>query len=55
MDNRKNYVSAEIKLTELNETDVIRTSGERPGIDLPDIDIASVCTVLSGIVDSTEQ
>ena len=27
MDNRKNYVSAEIKLTELNETDVIRTSG----------------------------
>ena len=42
MDSRKNYVSAEIKLTELKENDVVRTSGELPGIDLPDIDIASV-------------
>ena len=39
---KKTYVSAEVKLVDLTENDVIRTSGERPGIDLPDIDLAAL-------------
>ena len=43
MNNRKEYVSAEIKFIELNESDVIRTSGDvLPGINLPDIELSSI-------------
>ena len=43
MDNRKEYVSAEMKFIELKESDVIRTSGDvLPGINLPDIELSTI-------------
>ena len=43
---KKTYVSAEINIVNLNENDVIRTSGELPGINLPDIELTSFSAVM---------
>ncbi len=41
MNNKKTYVSAEIKLIDMSESDVIRTSSDVPGINLPDVELSS--------------
>lgn len=55
MENKKNYISADIKITDLIEDDIVRTSGKLPGLDLPDIDLDSTGTILSEIKGEAEQ
>lgn len=42
MKNKKLYAPAEIEVVDLSKNDIIRTSGELPGINLPDIELSGI-------------